>query len=220
MTAYQYTLSDIRALKEFLKLYPSWWYRIGVCDVSRDFTCAPQKHSPEIKNIKHPGDCWDAGFSCDSRTTLAAGIHDVMRQIKAEQELLNKDAFAEAYKSGNLKMRNDLTGEMQTVWPDLEYVIVSVGKTGKKDPYITFWRPDNKGYAWPLAWAGSYSHEQVIADPDYYDNGTDTIAVLRSSLGDFAIPKPISGMIDGDVGSVIQNNKDNWRRLYEARIKR
>lgn len=74
--------ADLKALSKFKALYPTWWYKIGWCDVSRDFDCAPQGHSPEIKYIKKPGDCWDAGFSCDHKGTLADAIHHVIDQIE------------------------------------------------------------------------------------------------------------------------------------------
>lgn len=82
---------DIKAIAEFKKLYPTWWYKIGWCDISRDFDCAPQGHSPEIVNIKKSGDCWDAGFSCDHRGTLADAIYDVMEQIEAAKRQLESE---------------------------------------------------------------------------------------------------------------------------------
>lgn len=83
--------ADIEALAKFKKRYPTWWYKIGWCDVSRDFDCAPQGHSPEIVNIKKSGDCWDAGFSCDHRGTLADAINDVMEQIQAAKQQLEME---------------------------------------------------------------------------------------------------------------------------------
>lgn len=45
------------------------------------------------------------------------------------------------------------------------------------DPYVTFWGRDNAGYRWAVCEFGRYTEEQVRAESDYYDNGTDTLAV-------------------------------------------
>jgi hypothetical protein len=42
----------------------------------------------------------------------------------------------------------------------MEYYIVSLKHTNKKDKYLTLWRPDNKGYCWMIASAGLYSEIQ------------------------------------------------------------
>ena len=77
------TQKDLNALNKFLAKYPTWWYKIGVCDYSRDFDCAPQAHSPEAKYIK-VGNIWDNGFSCDHKGSIADAIYDVMEQIEEE----------------------------------------------------------------------------------------------------------------------------------------
>lgn len=77
----QLTKDDLEALTVFTNIYPTWWWKLGWCDVSRDFDCAPQASSPEIELIEHSGDCWDAGFSCDSTGSFADAIKNVMRQI-------------------------------------------------------------------------------------------------------------------------------------------
>jgi len=76
------TLDDLAALQCFRRKYPSWWYKIGVCDVSWDFDCAPQAHSYEMKLSKNPGDIWDAGFSYDSKISLHDAIGIVMKNIE------------------------------------------------------------------------------------------------------------------------------------------
>lgn len=43
-----------------------------------------------------------------------------------------------------------------------KYHIVSLKHTKDKDAYLTLWRPDSKGYSWPIAWAGEYSLTRVI----------------------------------------------------------
>jgi hypothetical protein len=74
---------DMLALSKFQSKYPTWWFSIGWCDLTRDFSCAPQSNSPEIKYIKHSGDCWDAGFHCDSQGSVSDAIYDVMEQIES-----------------------------------------------------------------------------------------------------------------------------------------
>lgn len=72
--------NDLVALKVFTDLYPTWWYKIGMCSVSRDFDAAPQGDSPEIYFIEE--NIWgDNAFTCDHKGTLADAIHDVLEQI-------------------------------------------------------------------------------------------------------------------------------------------
>lgn len=76
------TQKDIDALDTFGIQYPTWWWKLGYCDLTRDFDCAPQAHSPEMALSKQRGDVWDAGFSCDHTGSFADAIYDVMRQIE------------------------------------------------------------------------------------------------------------------------------------------
>lgn len=80
------TEKDIEALKLFTEKYPSWWYTIGVCDISRDFTAGPQSRSPEIK-YAHIGNDFDVGFMVDSCGSVADAIKETIDAIeKAIQE--------------------------------------------------------------------------------------------------------------------------------------
>ncbi len=97
------------------------------------------------------------------------------------------------------------------------YYIVSLKWTRRENPYITFWRPDNSGYACPLSWAGKYSEEKVLYEPYYYNDGKNTIAVLDEVVEALSIPKPSPGEIDGDVGPVIVNSKSNMKALRASR---
>ena len=74
---------DIKALNEFCNKYPTWWYKIGVCSLTRDFDCAPQGNSPEFEYIKK-GIWEDDCFSCDSHGSVADAINNVMKQIKVK----------------------------------------------------------------------------------------------------------------------------------------
>jgi len=74
-------LDDLAAIQCFRRKYPTWWYKIGVCDVSWDFDCAPQVCSPEIIHIIN-GDWKDECFSYDSSMSLHDAIGRVMKEIE------------------------------------------------------------------------------------------------------------------------------------------
>jgi hypothetical protein len=63
-----------------------------------------------------------------------------------------------------------------------QYIIVSL-KHSEKDE-ACFWRSNDTGYTINPWQAGIYSEEQVKANPDYYNDGFNTIAVCitNSSL--------------------------------------
>lgn len=73
--------TDLVVLNEFKRQYPQWWWRLGWCDLSRDFTCGPQDTAPEAKYIRF-GNAFDDGFSCDSRGSFADAIREVMKEIE------------------------------------------------------------------------------------------------------------------------------------------
>lgn len=77
----QITDGDMVALAAFRAKHPTWWYTIGVCNRSRDFTAGPHATSPEHA-LAEVGNGFDLGFSCDHDDTLADAIADVMRQIE------------------------------------------------------------------------------------------------------------------------------------------
>jgi hypothetical protein len=100
-----------------------------------------------------------------------------------------------------------------------EYYIADMRPEWRTKPYVTFWRPKNAGYAFPLSWSGRYSEETVISGGDYYTerNGRSLIrfAVPIEAVDGLATsPRP--GDIDGDAGPVVVNNDFNRRRLRKA----
>lgn len=97
------------------------------------------------------------------------------------------------------------------------YYIASLRHTRKADDFITFWRADNAGYAWPLQWAGQYNRASVEAEMDYYHNGDRSIAVPVGVVSSLAVP-PASGKVDGDTGPVVMNTAENWKALIAAMI--
>lgn len=97
-----------------------------------------------------------------------------------------------------------------------DFYIVSVVHTPRRDRYITFWRPNDAGYAYPLSWSGKYSEADVRAHLSYYNDG-DTIAVRCDAVDPLAVA-PERGTIDNDAGPVVLNNKENWQTLIDAVI--
>ena len=77
------TKQDLAALKTFTDTYPNWWYKIGVCGLTRDFDCAPEGNAKESKYISLNNN-FDNGFSCDHTGSLADAINQVMADIGEE----------------------------------------------------------------------------------------------------------------------------------------
>lgn len=97
-----------------------------------------------------------------------------------------------------------------------DFYIVSIKHSQRHDPYITFWRPDNAGYAWPLSWAGKYDLDTVMRDLSYYNSGED-IAVPCGMADSLAVA-PAPRTVDGDAGPVVLNTKENWKELLSSMI--
>jgi hypothetical protein len=95
--------------------------------------------------------------------------------------------------------------------------IVSLKHTNRDHAYITVWRPENAGYAWPLSWAGKYSEADVLAERGYYHRGDDTLAVPCVCLDALAVPTPPK-TVDNDAGPVVLNTWANWKRILESAL--
>lgn len=93
-----------------------------------------------------------------------------------------------------------------------DYYVVSVHHTKRHDHYITVWRPDDRGYAYPLSWAGKYAEERVMAALGYYNSGCSNVAVPCDVLDRIAV-SPAPGMVDNDAGPVVINNASSWRAI-------
>lgn len=96
------------------------------------------------------------------------------------------------------------------------YLICDLRTEWKWRPYITFWRPNNANYAYPLSWSGDYLKATVDEAAAYYTE------LEGRSLIRFAVPRPIAealseapepGQIDGDAGPVVPNTPENHRAL-------
>jgi hypothetical protein len=93
--------------------------------------------------------------------------------------------------------------------------IVNLSHTHRQDRYITLWRPDDKGYAWPLSWAGRYPRELVMENLHYYNTGTANIAVPCEVVEALAVD-PLPGTVDGNAGPVVPSTRANWQLLIAA----
>lgn len=102
----------------------------------------------------------------------------------------------------------------------MDYYIVDVRPSFRGNPYITLWRADNAGYAYPLPWAGKYDRATVDAYPNYYAKKEG------SRFWRFPVPceaveqlgvKPAPRMIDGGAGPVIPNTAKVRAALRRAR---
>ena len=98
----------------------------------------------------------------------------------------------------------------------MEYYIVNLSHLKVSDKYVTVWRPDCKGYAWPLSWAGRYPEAEVRSHLDYYNSG-ENLAVPCAVLDALAV-LPTPGDIDNDAGPVVLNNAQAWQAIQQSRI--
>lgn len=98
-----------------------------------------------------------------------------------------------------------------------EFFIVDIRRDWRGQKYITFWRPNNSNYAWPLTWAGRYSKQTVDSKGYYYCNTNGSRSLVR-----FPVPcevveamalTPDSGDIDGNAGPVLRNSEKVRRKL-------
>lgn len=99
------------------------------------------------------------------------------------------------------------------------FLICDLREDWSKKPYVTFWRPNNANYAYPLPWSGDYSRAVVDKNASYYTEKRGHI-FLR-----FAVPRDVAesiseapepGRIDGDAGPVVRNSGVNRRILRKA----
>jgi hypothetical protein len=94
--------------------------------------------------------------------------------------------------------------------------IVDLRREWVRRPYITFWRPDNAGYAYPLSWAGKYAPERVRERAAYYITRRGRWLIRFAapcSAVDAMAEAPRSGVIDGDAGPVVPNTAENRAAL-------
>jgi hypothetical protein len=84
---------------------------------------------------------------------------------------------------------------------------------------VTFWRPKNCGYAYPLPWSGKYSRDEAIKERDYYRTFEDGKLIrfpVPCEVVDAMAVDPPKGKIDGDAGPVVMNTARNRTKLRKA----
>jgi len=100
-----------------------------------------------------------------------------------------------------------------------KYYIADLRKDWTGQRYVTFWRPNNANYAWPLVWAGKYGQDLVDEKADYYcvKEGRSFIRFpVPVAIVDALGVAPRKGEIDGDTGPVVLNTKANRAKLRRA----
>lgn len=102
-----------------------------------------------------------------------------------------------------------------------QYFIVDVRPEFRRQKYITFWRPNNANYAWPLTWAGRYDKATVDARGYYYCNTNGGRTLVRfpvpcEAVEAMALTEPDKGDIDGNTGPVLRNSQKVRRKLRAA----
>jgi hypothetical protein len=95
------------------------------------------------------------------------------------------------------------------------FLIVSTKHTLPRHKYVTFWRPDHRGYCWPLSWAGHYDATEAAKAVGAPCPEPDSFAVPLSVALALSQP-PESGYIDGDAGPVVPKAK--MRALRAAAV--
>lgn len=103
------------------------------------------------------------------------------------------------------------------------FLICDLRPEWNRRPYVSFWRPKNANYAYPLVWAGDYTEAEVMAGGSYYTTFEDgkliRFPILRSLVEPLAVP-PAPGRIDGDTGPVIVNTIGMQEKLRSVAYER
>lgn len=102
-----------------------------------------------------------------------------------------------------------------------QFFIVDLRLEFSRQKYITFWRPNNANYAWPLSWAGRYDKSTVDAEGSYYCSraGGEILArfpVPCEVIEAMNLTDPDDRDIDGSAGPVLRNTAAIRRKLRAA----
>jgi hypothetical protein len=90
-----------------------------------------------------------------------------------------------------------------------DMIIMSVKHTQRRDKYITFWRPDDKGYCWALENAGRYPDTHVRQHLGYYDSGCSNVAVPAEAV----LFLSSAAVIEGRFVTAVRNTAPNRHAL-------
>ena len=97
-----------------------------------------------------------------------------------------------------------------------QFLVVNLSHARSDQYYVTFWRPDAKGYAFPLSWAGLYPRSVIEAHLDYFHSGENLAVKAKSVLP--MLLDPLKGYVDGDAGPVVPNTREVWSVLCASMI--
>lgn len=99
-----------------------------------------------------------------------------------------------------------------------DFYVISLKHSHKRERYITFWRPSDRGYCWKLARAGKYERDNVMAHLGYYNSGCSNIAVPCAVVDAMTVTTTPADTIDDPDGPAVQNTPENWHKLMAAVI--
>lgn len=106
--------------------------------------------------------------------------------------------------------------------PEQQFYIVDLRPEWARRPCITFWRPGNAGYAYPLPWSGRYDEATVVDAGTYHTRQEGRrwvrFAVPCEVVEQMSVPTPPK-IVDGDVGPVVLNTGANRIALRRARYR-
>lgn len=108
---------------------------------------------------------------------------------------------------------------------DERYYICDLREEWRGKPCVTFWRPNNAGYAFPLPWSGQYTLEKLAEKPGYYWEkpfGRSRAAFIRFPVPCRIVDKlgsaPTPGLIAGDAGPIVWKTPRIVRHLRERML--
>lgn len=146
---------------------------------------------------------------------------EVRRECADLCDKIYKDSGEDMEYGGVLSVAEELRA-ISNSGPEEKYYIVDMRENWKNDRYLSFWRPDNRGYAYPLAWAGQFTASQIRAQYEYYNQRKGTAGPwmrfpIACATVEAGAIMPMRGQIDGNVGPVVPNTPAMRAALRAAR---
>lgn len=97
--------------------------------------------------------------------------------------------------------------------------IFSIKHTPERDKFVTFWGPNNAGYAYTLERAGIYTLSAVLEKPTYYDNAQSTLAAHAVLVEALSVVAPKEAFeVPGS--HIVYNTPERLAMLRAARVNR
>lgn len=94
------------------------------------------------------------------------------------------------------------------------FYVISLKHTWREHRYITFWRPDDRGYTFRASMAGRYPEDRIRAHLGYYNTGTN-IAVPCDVIDAITVMTTPADRLDGPDGPAVLNTRAKWQILLE-----